>query len=62
MTRFLKALLFYPIGKPATHQITCSEAGRKGAQIRNAKAFERKRAVVHQLCAGMGRPVPECFR
>ena len=54
------ALLRYPIGdrKP----MTCSEAGRRGAYARNAKDFERKRAIVHQLCAGMGRPVPEVFR
>jgi hypothetical protein len=43
-------------------QISCSEAGRKGAAIRNAKAFERKRAIVHQLCAETGQPVPLVFQ
>ena len=60
--RAIRAVALFPIGKADDRSMTTSEAGRRGAYARNAKDFERKRAIVHQLCAGMGQPVPEVFR
>lgn len=41
---------------------TASDAGRLLNERRRANERELKRMRVHQLCAEMGKPVPEVFR
>lgn len=54
MTRFLRSILLFPIGKPAP--ATCSEAGRRGAIARNAKQRAPILAKARQLREQCGMP------
>ena len=57
MTRFLMALLRYPIGE--RKPVTCSEAGRRGAYARSAKARAKIHAVARTMRAELGMPPAE---
>jgi hypothetical protein len=50
------------IGLDEAPSSAASTLAKHGASLRRESEWQKKRDRVVQLCAEMGRPVPDCFR